>query len=466
MTKSLDLGCGVTPKNPFNADEVYGIDVREDLESKIKKADLVIDPIPYADETFDYVTAYDLIEHIPRVIYAPVRRKPFVELMSEVYRVLKPGGIFLSSTPGYPHAAAFIDPTHVNFISEGTLPYYFGDKAADSPWAIIYGFKGAFAVKSEEWQGPHLLTVLQKISVPADKDKVVNNKPIDQDSSESHAERVYRAHMDHDQASLAEADETFRHRLDSGSIDWWRHKRLWEPVLQCLSHTKENTWLTVGDTFGSDAFQMMREGFKHVLPTSIDSLMLEEARRRGLIENFSVENAEKLSFEDKSFDYVLCREAYHHFPRPMIALYEMIRVARKAVVLIEPQDPMIDDPVYTGTIAAGYEKSANYIYTLSRRELIKVALGLNLHVLACRGVFDIYKDEIAKLRAQEDEPEFVKYRQEIEGYEQECRLNKRKHGYLLAILYLERPAEIRQDLFSSDWSITYFPENPYLAKKQ
>ena len=165
MTRSLDLGCGAKPKNPFNADKVFGIDVREDLEANIRKADLVMEPIPYESNFFDYVTAYDLIEHIPRVIYAPLRRNPFVELMNEIYRVLKMGGVFLSSTPAFPHAAAFIDPTHVNIIAEGTFPLYFGNQAADSPWAIIYGFKGAFSMMSEEWQGPHLVSVLQKIPI-------------------------------------------------------------------------------------------------------------------------------------------------------------------------------------------------------------------------------------------------------------------------------------------------------------
>jgi SAM-dependent methyltransferase len=164
MTKSLDLGSGPNPKNPFNADEVFGIDfdIRGDLLPNIKRADLVIDPIPFEDESFEYITAHDFIEHVPRIIYQPERRQPFIELMNEVYRVLKSGGLFMSLTPAYPHAAAFIDPTHVNIITEGTFPLYFADKVADSPWASIYGFKGAFSVKLEEWQGPHLLTVLQK----------------------------------------------------------------------------------------------------------------------------------------------------------------------------------------------------------------------------------------------------------------------------------------------------------------
>ena len=167
MTKSLDLGCGTNPKNPFNADAVFGIDyeLRNDLPPNIRVADLVIEPIPYEDCSFEYVTAHDFIEHVPRVIYNPKRRNPFVELMNEVYRVLKNGGFFMSLTPAYPHGAAFIDPTHVNIIAEGTFPLYFADMSPTSPWAVIYGFKGSFAVKSEEWRGPHLLTILQKLPV-------------------------------------------------------------------------------------------------------------------------------------------------------------------------------------------------------------------------------------------------------------------------------------------------------------
>ncbi|MBK9443375.1 MAG: methyltransferase domain-containing protein [Comamonadaceae bacterium] len=163
MTKSLDLGCGASPKNPFNADEVFGIDLRASLDRRIQMADLSVEAIPHPDGSFEFVTAFDFIEHIPRVLYMPQRRNPFIELMNEVYRVLKLNGTFFSMTPAYPNAAAFIDPTHVNIVAEGTFPLYFGDADSSSPWGIIYGFKGAFHTVSETWQGPHLLTVLQKI---------------------------------------------------------------------------------------------------------------------------------------------------------------------------------------------------------------------------------------------------------------------------------------------------------------
>lgn len=164
MTRSLDLGCGKTPKNPFNADELFGIDVREDLEANIKSADLVVEPIPFDDEFFEYVTAHDFLEHIPRLIYAPMRRNAFVELMNEIYRVLKTGGLFLSLTPAYPHAEAFRDPTHVNIITDQTFTAYFDNV---NRWASSYGFNGAFHIRLQEWRGPHLLTVMQKVPIAA-----------------------------------------------------------------------------------------------------------------------------------------------------------------------------------------------------------------------------------------------------------------------------------------------------------
>jgi SAM-dependent methyltransferase len=160
-SSSLDLGCGSKPRNPFQAKNFYGIDLSNHEFEFIKVADLAVEPIPFSDNQFDYITAFDFIEHIPRVIYNPTRKFPFVMLMNEIHRCLKPNGFFLSHTPAYPHQPLFRDPTHVNYITEETFPIYFDNI---NQHAQIYGFTGSFKVIKQGWNGFSLVTLLQKTS--------------------------------------------------------------------------------------------------------------------------------------------------------------------------------------------------------------------------------------------------------------------------------------------------------------
>jgi SAM-dependent methyltransferase len=81
--------------------------------------------------------------------------------MSEIFRVLKPGGRFLSVTPAYPAGAAFRDPTHVNIITVETFPMYFD---LEKCWAKIYGFQGGFEIEKQYWltNKIHLASFLRK----------------------------------------------------------------------------------------------------------------------------------------------------------------------------------------------------------------------------------------------------------------------------------------------------------------
>jgi SAM-dependent methyltransferase len=164
MKKTLDLGCGLNPRNPFNAEELFGVDIRSSQNNNIKIADLAVEEIPFPSEYFDYVSAYDFLEHIPRVLYHPNRRFSFIELMNEIYRVLKMDGLFASFTPAYPKAAAFVDPTHVNYITDQTFLLYFDNK---NRWGKDYGFIGSFEIIDQKWHpnGHHLQTIMKKCLV-------------------------------------------------------------------------------------------------------------------------------------------------------------------------------------------------------------------------------------------------------------------------------------------------------------
>ena len=160
MQNHLDLGCGTTPQNPYNKPNVYGIDIRDDAQKLLasrgvvmRKANLVIEPIPFEDNYFSSVSAIDFFEHIPRQIYAGNSNEiiyPFINLMNEIWRVLKPGGRLLAVTPAYPSPLTFADPTHVNHITVGTHNYFCGE----SPVGSIYGFNGRFQANFARMSAP------------------------------------------------------------------------------------------------------------------------------------------------------------------------------------------------------------------------------------------------------------------------------------------------------------------------
>src|SRR5690348_10332859 len=150
----------------------------------------------------------------------------------------------------------------------------------------------------------------------------------------------YRYHEAHWKAVTE--DQTWRRTInswfDSGSADYWRHRRMYEAA-QYLGGVKEERWFTVGDgQYGLDSVRLRERGVGSVLPTDIGDATLRASKARGIIEDYQIQNAERMSLADRSFDYAFCKEAFHHFPRPFLALYEMLRVARKGVILVEPQD--------------------------------------------------------------------------------------------------------------------------------
>ena len=73
-----------------------------ELPTNVEFVEATVPPLPFADESFDCVVSFQVIEHIRR-------DKAFV---AEVHRVLKPGGRFIVSTPNRPMSLTR-NPWHV-----------------------------------------------------------------------------------------------------------------------------------------------------------------------------------------------------------------------------------------------------------------------------------------------------------------------------------------------------------------
>lgn len=311
-----------------------------------------------------------------------------------------------------------------------------------------------------------------------------------EDSYHRHREEWQRDAADPSRNAIRES--WFR----TDTADYWRHIRMYEGARAFL-HRPRLRWLTVGDgRYGLDSIRLRRMGFNDVLPSDIGEALLKESKDRGLIDAYAIENAESLSFGNESFDVVLCKESYHHFPRPMIALYEMLRVAREAVVIIEPRDFVIDHgptratgpaalakgimtwirdrrklphppldsrQLYLIADEARYEDVGNYQYSLSSREVEKLALGLNLPAMALKGLNDAYYPEGGFEPANETSTLFRSMRDDVEIADRRTRGGRGATNMLLAVLFKRDPDLQAREFFKThDWLYRDLPRNPHL----
>lgn len=263
------------------------------------------------------------------------------------------------------------------------------------------------------------------------------------------------------------------------TVDAWRHRRVYQLLDPLIDNYSDAKWLTVGDgRYGNDAHYIKQKG-RDVLATDISDTLLKEALEAGHIDNYKKENAEFLSFSDNEFDFVFCKGSYHHFPRPMIALHEMLRVSRQAVILIEPCDPYIMssilDAVFIGLKNIlryilnkkknkhNFEPSGNYIYGISRRELEKVALGINLNMLAYAEINDCYIEGLEYEKYSIDSDLYKKMNRKIRFLDIFSRLKLKQPTLLAAIVFKENPdSNLRKKLESKGFSIAKLPDNPYI----
>jgi ubiquinone/menaquinone biosynthesis C-methylase UbiE len=301
-----------------------------------------------------------------------------------------------------------------------------------------------------------------------------NTKSFQDKSYQKHAELFKDYAQDGDKAAHAKT------WLEENTVDAWRHQRMYQVLDPVLAVEPQAKWLTVGDgRYGKDARYIAEKG-GDVLATDISEYLLKEAKAIGYITKYQVENAEALTFPDASFDYVFCKESYHHFPRPTLALYEMLRVAKQGVMLIEPNDNYIAETASVtffrnikNRIKAflsrdsgkhSFEESGNYVFCISRREIEKISLGLNYKIVAFKGINDAYFSGVETERMLAQGPLQKKVKGAIHTRDLLCKLGIVDYDMLAAIIFKQLPSqELLQQLNHEGYDIVQLPDNPYIT---
>ncbi len=243
--------------------------------------------------------------------------------------------------------------------------------------------------------------------------------------------------------------------------------------------SKPNSWLTIADYNGLEA-NFLRNKSQKVMASDITDVFLKESKAEGLIDNFREINVEHIDFPDDSFDYISCREAFHHFPRAYLGLYEMIRVSKKASMIIEPIDVLAKmpllllvknildwfDPLLINKLwknRFSFEKVGNYVFKISEREVEKIAMGIGLPLIAFKGINILLNIKDDVLEVPLNRKIWKKLQTRLFILDSLCRIKIIPYNTVCCVIFKEYPdEETLKKMKDQGFKLIPLPENPYL----
>ena len=122
--KELLMGCGSRTHKDLHViglsefQNVVRLDNNKDHNPNVVH-DLRVHPLPFADEEFDEIHAYEVLEHLAQ----QGDYEFFFKEFTEYNRILKPGGLFFASCPAATSVWAWGDPSHKRIVSKESLVF-------------------------------------------------------------------------------------------------------------------------------------------------------------------------------------------------------------------------------------------------------------------------------------------------------------------------------------------------------
>ena len=157
-----------------------------------------------------------------------------------------------------------------------------------------------------------------------------------------------------------------------------------------------------------------------------------------------------------------------------MALHEAFRVAKKAVILIEPSDNPSILWFFKGFLKKirgksgnyGFEKIGNFIYRINKIELEKFLLGMHYRDIAFNKVIDKYSKGV-----EFEEKQNLTYKGKLLYFKLRIRIIFSQilnalliddGGLLIATLFKEEPnGNLKEKLRKNGWNFKKLPRNPF-----
>jgi SAM-dependent methyltransferase len=211
--------------------------------------------------------------------------------------------------------------------------------------------------------------------------------------------------------------ENDRKELGSATKDRTRFREI---LLSCVRSERidlQGSVLIVGGSF-EDAEILRQVGFRRITLTNLQDLAdFKPPLMDGVELNALNADAEDMQIADGAYDLVLAHEVLHHCRSPHKALVEMLRVSRRHVIILEPNDSLLMHAfvklrfsipfelpavIFHNFQAGGVRNSCvpNYIFRWSERDMYQTTASyipefeFGMHVRAYWD-FNVDKNELA-----------------------------------------------------------------------
>jgi ubiquinone/menaquinone biosynthesis C-methylase UbiE len=153
--------------------------------------------------------------------------------------------------------------------------------------------------------------------------------------------------------------------------------------------TRPEHWdrvLVVCGGVGGEGTFLRKQGFRNVTVSEFDPALLRIMGQRDRSLRGAACDAQHLPFAGGSFDLVLVQDGIHHLKNPALGITEMLRVARRAVVVIEPHDGVVARLLGIRIEREGGQE--NFVFRWNRRMFVQVVssflVGTPFHVCTLR----------------------------------------------------------------------------------